>query len=597
MGQPESPRRIYERRLAQRRAVADRLLKLDEWSSNGRLVAFSTAIAVCAGALGFQWFAATWITAPGVGFLALVLWHDTVIRRRERAVRAERYYQAALDRLSNRWVGKGVQGNDFAQADHPYAADLDIFGPGSLFELLCTARTRSGEEVLAQWLRSPARLPEIKARHQAVRELQPKLDLRERLAVAGADVRAAVHPEALASWGAAPAKMPGLWVGALLAALAVTAVVTLVAWPVWRIGPFPFLATLIVELIVGRWLKEGIQATTAGVEQPRAELDVLVQLLVDLEREPMTCDLLVRLQAAIAADKTLASTCVARLRRLTDLLDAPRNQLFAPIGFVLMWTPLCALAIERWRLRYGPAVGRWLRAVGELEALSALAGYAFEHPEDPFPELTPKGPLFDGKAVGHPLMPEEACVTNDVSLDNQRQLLLVSGSNMSGKSTLLRTVGINGVLGLAGAPVRASRLLLSPLAVGATLRIQDSLHSGTSRFYAEIKRLRQLMDLAGDEPPLLFLLDELLHGTNSHDRRLGAEGILKGLTEVGAIGLATTHDLALAATVDALGSRAANVHFEDSLQQGQLTFDYSLRPGVVNKSNALELMRAVGLRV
>ena len=175
--------------------------------------------------------------------------------------------------------------------------------------------------------------------------------------------------------------------------------------------------------------------------------------------------------------------------------------------------------------------------------------------------------------------------------------MVVSGSNMSGKSTLLRTVGINTVLALAGAPVRAASMRLSPLEIGTTLRIQDSLQAGTSRFYAEIQRIQHIMELTRQRLPVLFLLDEILHGTNSHDRAVGAEAIVKGLIDRGAIGLVTTHDLALAKVADALAPRAQNVHFEDNMVDGKMVFDYRMRPGVVNKSNALALMRAVGLDV
>ena len=256
---------------------------------------------------------------------------------------------------------------------------------------------------------------------------------------------------------------------------------------------------------------------------------------------------------------------------------------------------------------------RWLDAAAELEALSSLAGYAFEHPEDPFPEvldLDPaRGAVLRGEALRHPLLP--AAVPNDVSLGGDGpRVLLVSGSNMSGKSTYLRTVGVNVVLALAGAPVRAARLALTPLHAGATLRIQDSLQAGKSRFYAEITRLKELADLAAGDLPLLFLLDEILHGTNSHDRRIGAEAILHGLVAKGAIGLVTTHDLALTELARQTAGRVgegpagatqaaplANAHFEDQVKDGEIAFDYRLRPGVVAHSNALALMRAVGLRV
>jgi len=239
----------------------------------------------------------------------------------------------------------------------------------------------------------------------------------------------------------------------------------------------------------------------------------------------------------------------------------------------------------------------WLAAIGEFEALGALAGYAYEHADDPFPEIVDAGRGFEAEALGHPLIPGSRCVRNDVSLGETLRVLIVSGSNMSGKSTLLRSVGINAVLALAGAPVRARRLRLSPVAVGASMRILDSLETGTSHFFAEITRLRQLMELTDGPLPVLFLLDEILHGTNSHDRGIGADALIRGFVARGAIGLVTTHDLALAQVANALAPRAANVHFQDHLEDGQMRFDYRMRPGVVQKSNAVALMRAVGLDV
>jgi DNA mismatch repair ATPase MutS len=238
-----------------------------------------------------------------------------------------------------------------------------------------------------------------------------------------------------------------------------------------------------------------------------------------------------------------------------------------------------------------------LDVVGEFEALCALSSYAYENPSDPFAEIVTGETCFHGEGLGHPLIPEAVCVRNDVSLGGDLRLLMISGSNMSGKSTLLRTVGINTVLALAGAPVRAKQLRLSSLVVGATLRVQDSLQAGRSRFYAEITRVRQLIDLARGQPPLLFLLDELFQGTNSHDRRIGAQAVLAGLIELGAIGLVTTHDLALTQIADHLGSRAGNVHFQDQLQDGTMMFDYRMHSGIVSHSNALALMRAVGINV
>jgi DNA mismatch repair ATPase MutS len=268
---------------------------------------------------------------------------------------------------------------------------------------------------------------------------------------------------------------------------------------------------------------------------------------------------------------------------------------------VLLFTPLLALAVERWRDVHGRHVSAWMAALAEFEALAALATYHFEHPGGPFPVIETGGlkprMVFDGTGLGHPLLPLASMVRNDVRLTGDTQLLVVSGSNMSGKSTLLRTVGVNAVLALAGAPVRAESLRLSPLAIGATLRIQDSLLEGRSRFFAEITRIRQAADLAAGPVPLLFLFDELLNGTNSHDRLVGAAFILRALLAKGAIGLITTHDLALTAIAGELAPRAVNVHFQDLFEGGEMRFDYRVKPGPVTRSNALALMRAVGLEV
>ena len=242
-------------------------------------------------------------------------------------------------------------------------------------------------------------------------------------------------------------------------------------------------------------------------------------------------------------------------------------------------------------------VRAWVSALGEVEALLSIAAYSYEHPSDPFPELVDGPAAFQGSQLGHPLIPAAQCVRNDVDFSAPTRVLLVSGSNMSGKSTLLRTVGVNTVLAMAGAPVRAQRMRLTPLQIGASIRINDSLHEGSSRFYAEITRLRQIYGLEERSPALLFLLDELLQGTNSRDRLIGAEGIVRAFVERGAIGLISTHDLALTDIGGLAEGTLRNVHFEDELRDGQLKFDFRLRKGVVTRSNGIELMRSIGLKV
>jgi DNA mismatch repair ATPase MutS len=326
-------------------------------------------------------------------------------------------------------------------------------------------------------------------------------------------------------------------------------------------------------------------------------LKLLSETLVRLERETFQSPLLAALRASLDAEGDPPSKRLARLDRLTDYLDSRDHVLVRLAEPFVFWTTHLAFAVENWGRGSGKVVRRWLTALGEMEALCSLASHAFEHPADPFPEFAESGPWLEAEGLAHPLIAEDRVVRNDIRLGGELRVMIVSGSNMSGKSTLLRTLGVNVVLAQAGAPVRARRLRLSPLAVGASISVTDSLQGGISRFYAEILRLRQILDLAAGALPALFLVDEFLHGTNSHDRRIGAEALVRGLVERGAVGLITTHDLALADIVETLGARAANVHFEDRIEEGRICFDYVLRPGVVRKSNAIELMRSVGLEI
>jgi hypothetical protein len=587
----------YRARWTARTAAAEALARRERRIGTWRLAVFAGAVVIAWLGLGIGRIDPWWLAAPVLAFAALVLAHTRVIPERRRADRAVQYYGRGLARLEDRWAGGGSRGDRFIDPAHPYSGDLDLFGPSSLFELLCTARTRAGEDTLAAWLSAPAAADEIVARQGAVAELRPRLDLREQLAIVGAEVGDALHAESLAAWASAPALLGSRVLRAAAAALVAGAALAGIAWLNGWIGPVPLGLALLGEAMLALPLRERVRAVLRAVELPGRDLQLLAELLAGIEREHFAAPRLEGVRAALATGGQPPSARIAQLQRLINLLDARRNQLFAAVAPLLLWSTQLACAIEAWRAVSGPAVGRWLVAVGDFEALSALATYAYEHADDPFAEISERGPLFDGEALGHPLLPRQRCVRNDVRLGDDVALLVVSGSNMSGKSTLLRTVGINAVLAQAGAPVCAARLRLSPLAVGTSMRIADSLQAGTSRFYAEIQRLRQLVDRAQGPRPLLFLLDEVLHGTNSHDRRLGAEAVVRGLVARGAIGLITTHDLSLAAIVDGLAPRAANVHFEDHLENGHMTFDYRMRAGVVRKSNALELMRAVGLEV
>jgi hypothetical protein len=594
-----SPLAEYQARGEQRRQASGRLEKQFRRIGNARLAAAFAAVIVAFFVFGEVWISVWWLLPPLAIFGALVVVHARVVERLERSKRAIQFYERGLARLEDRWPGAGETGERFRNPSHLYSEDLDLFGKGSLFELLSIARTRAGEDFLAGWLLEPASKDEVAARHEAVRELRLMLNLREDLAVLGVTVRSALDPDAAASWGEAPeVRFPtgARYITPVFGAAMV------VSFGLYMAGIFsrtPFLAVLFAEMGYAFFLGTQTSRVTHAVESPSHDLVLLAVLLERLEIETFRAPLLQQLHARLKpGNEPNASSKIAHLGRLGARLDWTENKVFQPIAFALLWTAQVAMAIERWRRVSGRHIRQWIDTAGEFEALCSLAAYSYEHPTDAFPELAdaPRG-CFEAEALAHPLMPESRAIRNDVQLGGETRLWIVSGSNMSGKSTLLRTIGINTVLAWAGAPVRAERLKISPLSLGASIRVLDSLQDGRSRFYAEITRLREIIARTSGAPPVLFLLDELLSGTNSHDRQIGAAAIVQALIDRGALGLITTHDLALAHIAETLPGRAINVHFADTLQNGELHFDYRLQPGVVERSNALDLMRSVGLEV
>ncbi|HLG96991.1 MAG TPA: hypothetical protein VKX49_11825 [Bryobacteraceae bacterium] len=585
----------YQQRLAARRAVAERLDRLFRRVGNARLITAIAGVVLAFFVFGQTVLAAWWLVVPASIFACLVVWHARIVQRLEEALRAVTFYERGVARLENRWMGRGEPGERFRNPAHVYAEDLDLFGKGSLFELLCTARTRSGEDTLAGWLLAASPAEAVAARHDAVRELGPRLDLREDLAVLGEIARAALETGAAAQWGENPPVVFPAGARILAPLLASAVVITFGLYMDGLASRTPFMIALFVELSYGFLLGSRTLRVTSAVDAPARDLGLLASMLERVEQERFAAPLLCQIQGALSSGGLVASAEIRRLGRLVNRMDWQRNIVFAPIAIALLWSAQIAIAIERWRKRAGPHIGPWIAQAGEFEALLALAGYSYEHPDDPFPELTSGPACFKAEGIAHPLIPD--AVRNSIELGGDLRLLIVSGSNMSGKSTLLRAVGLNAVLAWAGAPVRATSLRISPLRVGASIRVVDSVQDGRSRFYAEITRLREIVDLAGGGETVLFLIDELLSGTNSHDRKIGAGAIVRTLVDRGGIGLVTTHDLALTSIAAELSGRAVNVHFEDLLEDGKLHFDYRLRSGVVARSNALDLMRSVGLEV
>jgi hypothetical protein len=534
------------------------------------------------------------VPATAFALTAVMKNRGQVAARMQTAKRKLQFYRDGLARLACQYPPAG---ENYQDAAHLYTKDLNVFGGGSLYSLMATPRTGAGQNTLAGWLSQPAGISEVLSRQEAVEELRAQLDLRERIALIGAAQTESIDPTAVHSWLDRPAAAFFRWARTTSFAVSALAVITGLFALAGLVTPRAFLFSLAPEIIVAGVVCHRVRTIIESIALPALDLGILGQLLLILESQVFTSPLLRNLQARLNAGSIPASVRVSHLRRMAELLDLRRNDVFGYLSYMLLWGTQFAIAIENWRAVFGEDLRRWLAAAGEFEALNSIASYAYEHPSDPFPELLDtQEAVFEAEALGHPMIPEEACVRNDICLNRALQVLVVSGSNMSGKSTFLRAVGLNVVLARAGAPVRARHLRVSPLAVGAAIQMEDSLETGKSRFAAEVLRVRRIMDLAASAPTL-FLLDEVLSGTNSRDRRIGAEIIIRYLLDRGAIGLVTTHDLSLTEIADALHPRGANIYFEDSFLEGEMAFDYQARSGVLTRSNALALMRSLGIEV
>ncbi|HEV2575842.1 MAG TPA: mismatch repair protein [Acidobacteriaceae bacterium] len=590
-----TPRETYQARIAARRAEDAACERRHALLGYLRLALFIAGIAVAWFAFYRHTLSAWWLLAIAAIFVVVARQHSLVLRRRAEARRAIRFFERGIARIDDDWADLPVRDPEMSAADSLFAEDLDLFRFGGLFTLLNSARTSAGEDTLALWLLEPAARDTILSRQAAIAELRGIGDLREELASCGHADFEHLDVAGLAHWGTAlQPQIPEWlrWLSPILVAL------TLCAAARYFITDHGLLllAVVLVDATITFALQKRTQALFVSAERASESLKLASTLIQRWEAREFSSPLLRDLHQALCANHKSASHALRRLALLTRMMEQRGNFMVRIFDAPLLYSVQLSGAAQAWKRRHGESLDRWLHALAELEALQSLATYSFEHPSDPFPELLDYGPRFEATELGHPLIPDAKCVRNDVAIGGETRLLLVSGSNMSGKSTLLRSIGTNAVLAMAGAPVRAKSLRLTPLHIGASIRVNDSLQEGRSRFYSEILRLRAVCSLADERPPVLFLLDELLDGTNSVDRLTGARGIAHALLASGAIGLISTHDLALTQIGDAVGA-LRNVHFEERIEDGEMHFDFKLRDGVVTTRNGVALMRMVGLKV
>ena len=600
-----APIEEYASRQRDRETAAAARERIHIHLGNAKVAIFVGALIYAAAMLGS--LSSTVLSALAVLFVVLSIWHEFVMRALARARAAVAYYADGAARLQDRWMRDEPSGDRFRDRNHPYADDLDVFGPRSLFQLVSSCRTPIGEERLASWLLHPSPIPEIRKRQARVAALRTHLDLRERIAVVNAGRRRTIHAERLIAWSEQSPSLPPI--RPVIVGMALMFVAVLFNYLNGGMG-LPLAIVPVVNLALLGWLGKRANAIAESLSAATesAALDLFSNVIGEIERESFTEPAIVALAQRLKGDgaKVAASRGVARLARISDWADSRHNVFLRLAEIPLLVTLQLAYAADSWRRQHGAELRDWVDAIGEMEALLSLSGYSYERPSYPFPEIVEDStPVFDATEIAHPLLPAASAISNSLLLGTpgpepqapSPRILIVSGSNMSGKSTLMRTVGMNAVLALAGAPVRAERLRLTPLAIGTCLRHTDSLQEQRSGFYTEALRIRLICDWLDGPLPVLFLFDELLSGTNSKDRRIAAEGVVRTMLSRRAIGMVTTHDLSLTEIASIFPGDVKNVHLQDTVENGQMSFDYKLRDGVITHSNALELMRMIGLQV
>ena len=536
-----------------------------------------------------------------LGFLILLKKHQSVRRERDVAHHLAFINQDEAARLKRQYL-RPETGDLFANPTHYYAGDLDVFGKHSLFRLLNRTHTYEGQKRLAGWLSAPSGPDTIRLRQQAAAELGPQIEWRQRFeAMAYVEETVGRSPEVLIKWAVAEVVPLPAYLNIIRFLFPA---ITLGFFIAWLLGYVPGAIVLLALAIHGLVLSQ-----TAGrakeVSEQTFEISTALEAFQGLfqQAEQVKGDA-IRLRAirqALTAGNQGASTAIGQLGQLTEGLNYRRNPYFALLfGIATLWDIHYLFRLEQWRQQYGPALGRWFEALGELEALNSLSGFAYAHPSYATPDIADEQLLLDITSAVHPLLPPERSVANSLKLAGSGKTMLITGSNMSGKSTFLRTVGANVVLALAGAVVSAERFWCSPVRVFTSMRTQDSLEESTSSFYAELKRLQTLIGLskqAGKQPiPVLYFLDEILKGTNSADRHRGAEALIRQLHQTTASGFVSTHDLELGQLTDADGF-VRNYHFQSDLLNGELQFDYKLRDGICQSFNASQLMQAIGIEM
>ncbi|HRX80018.1 MAG TPA: hypothetical protein P5307_13195 [Pirellulaceae bacterium] len=606
---------IYRQRIEQCVEQMNALTQLDQIVARARIVLFLATIGLFFVAWGGK--GGTPFNAAGVimliAFVGAVGYHDHLERRLHRLQTKQKINQRGLARLHRDWSKLPVVAVELPKEQTPTANDLDLFGRASLYQLLNRADTIAGQSLLADWLVTPASPEEIIHRQQAVHDLAPLLELREEFNIQGsllADCKSG--PAEFVAWAESEPwlrRQPVLlWAVRLLPALGVSMIVAAIAgWVTPEVIGFTGVGIVVVNGLISVLFTGRVHDIFNAVSTRNGQISRYVAMFKLMYQIPDSTSRLSAIKQEVAMQDRSA---LKHLHELSWIItfgrishDAVLWALYFLLQLFVLWDFHVLARLETWQTTYGKFTRKWFEALGEFEAIASLASLAHDNPDWCFPEVSASCDRVVGIEAGHPLLKDEERVANDVAIGPAGHFMLVTGSNMAGKSTLLRSIGINAVLAEAGGPVCAKRWSMPPLAVATSMRISDSLQDHVSFFMAELRRLKAIVDQAteaqGGERKLLFLLDEILQGTNSTERHIAVVEVLSHLLDSQAFGAVSTHDLELANSPE-ISKSCTIVHLRETLhgsgEAETMTFDYKLRPGIAPTTNALKLLELVGLR-
>jgi hypothetical protein len=492
------------------------------------------------------------------------------------------------------------EGHQFAAAEHPYANDLDIFGRASLYQYCNRTTSDMGEGTLAQWLLQPANTTLILLRQEAVKELSAKTEWRQQLEAYGKEEKiSSTTKERLKDWlQSEPHFINNLFwkilqyaIPAIIIVVIVLNIEDVITNPIRNMF---LLASALIALVMAK----KIAPLHQQVSKMANELAVLANSIRLVEQGNFDAQLLQTLQSKFVVEYSKASTQLKQLKKIVERLDLRMNPIvFIPLAVIFQWDIHQAMALEKWKQRNKQNINEWFESIGQFEALHSFAGLSFNHPAWCFPNFNEAHFFMRGTNIGHPLINAAKRVNNDISMKNREELMLITGSNMAGKSTYLRSIGVNTVLAMAGAPVCATTFILSPVQIISSMRIADNLEESTSTFYAELKKLKAIIDKVNAGEKIFILLDEILRGTNSLDRHTGSVALIKQLIKHKAACIIATHDVELAKLKDLYPGNILNYHFDVQVANDELYFDYKLKEGICTSLNASILMKKIGIEL